>query len=129
MNAIGLHYPMNIDIDWLGRNIYVVDSFHILVCNLEVVFCTPILKDLKRPRAIKLDLKHRFMYWSDIHEHNIKRSGMDGSNIKTIVDRSNHKSGWFNAIALDLPASRLYWIEAQQDMIESSNLYGEDVKV
>nr|XP_053635320.1 prolow-density lipoprotein receptor-related protein 1-like [Cherax quadricarinatus] len=114
-------------VDWLGRNLYITDptNKHILACSLNGENCYSVVVEYcEHPRAIQLDMRKRYMYWTDVQLSLIGKAGMDGS------DRINLVTGlhWPNALALDQPAERLYWLDARMDNAFSIKTDGTDRK-
>ena len=62
------------------------------------------------------------MYYTDASTGSIKRAGMDGSNVTTLVTGST--APW--DITIDLKTSRLFWTDYHENTIESSDLEGAD---
>ncbi|CAL4136351.1 unnamed protein product, partial [Meganyctiphanes norvegica] len=124
----GLGLAENLAIDWIGRNVYIIDSEknHILVCTLDGKSCKPIVDNIAHPRAIQLDFEGRRLYWTCVNESIIASSSMDGSDRKILVQEG---IVWPNALALDIPAKRIYWFDASHDQAEHARLDGSDRKV
>ncbi|XP_071551533.1 uncharacterized protein [Panulirus ornatus] len=114
-------------VDWIGRNLYLTNSDHqqILVCLLDGVDCHVLISNTPHPRAIQLDIRHRYMYWTDVQASVIERAGMDGSGRQVLVSEGLL---WPNALALDQPAERLYWMDAYKDSAYSMKTDGSDRK-
>ena len=67
------------------------------------------------------------MYWTDWGDHpHIAKSGLDGSERKTIVESPIVQ--WPNGLTIDYVKNRLYWVDAKLNLIGSCNLNGRDVK-
>jgi hypothetical protein len=93
------------------------------------------------PKQLKIDDKHRKLYWSDREGMRVMRANLDGSQIETLIvtgssdaDRKD-QSRWCVGIALDVERGKLYWTQkggdnANQGTIKRANLEipkGEDV--
>lgn len=125
----GLEDPQDIRIDWLGRNIYIVDRGlkSLLVCKLRTIFCHVILENIDNPRALALDPPSGLMYWSAWGKNAaIYKQGMDGSRMTKFVSKN---LVWPNGLALDKISHRLYWTDAKTMAIEKINLDGSQRKV
>jgi DNA-binding beta-propeller fold protein YncE len=92
------------------------------------------------PKQIKIDEKHRKLYWSDREGMRVMRSNLDGSQIETLVitgsgdvDRKD-QARWCVGIAVDAESGKVYWTQkggdnANQGTIKRANLEipkGED---
>ncbi|XP_022793594.1 low-density lipoprotein receptor-related protein 4-like isoform X3 [Stylophora pistillata] len=64
------------------------------------------------------------MFWSDIREGNIKRSNMDGTNIKFI-----HKEGDSYGLVVEWNPLQLYWTNIINRSISVSDLEGKNRRV
>ena len=75
-------------------------------------------------RAVALDVhfEKRYIFWSDVSERNIKRSGIDGSSITTIITNV----GVCDGLAVQWITSELYWTDYTQDTISRSDLSGNN---
>nr|XP_045618924.1 low-density lipoprotein receptor-related protein 1-like isoform X2 [Procambarus clarkii] len=124
-NGIGI--GEGLAVDWLGGNLYLTDpnNGQILACSLDGVLCYVVVEDRKHPRGIQLDMRNRYMYWSDVESSLIEKAGMDGSRQTVLVSKG---ITWPNAIALDQPAGRLYWLDAREDAAYSIRTDGTDRK-
>lgn len=85
--------------------------------------------------GIKLDLKHRKMYWGDTlrgpHPSSIRRANLDGSPIETVIDRDRLRPSDF---ILDVDDSMIFWVNAglvngDGRSIERANFAGSQRKV
>ena len=75
-------------------------------------------------RAVALDVHFEkgYIFWSDVFERNIKRSGIDGSSITTIITNV----GVCDGLAVQWITSELYWTDTTQDRISKSDLSGNN---
>nr|QJE49263.1 vitellogenin receptor [Diaphanosoma celebensis] len=128
--SLGIEVVEDLDIDWVGRNIYFVDSGkkHIAVCDMQGTICTVVISDgLNKPRAIAVQPQSRLFFWSDWGSHpHIGSAGMDGSDRKEIV---NTDIVWPNGVAVDDTMNRVYWSDAKLNRIESSQFDGSDRRI
>ncbi|XP_028842104.1 low-density lipoprotein receptor-related protein 5 isoform X3 [Denticeps clupeoides] len=125
----GLDYPEGMAVDWMGHNVYWADTGtnRIEVARLDgqyrqVLIC----KDLDNPRSLALDPAKGYMYWTEWGGRpRIARAHMDGSNIKTLVD----KVGRANGLTIDYLDQRIYWTDLDTCMIESTNMQGQQREI
>lgn len=121
----GIQQVEGLALDWLGDNIYWVDAGgkKIEVSRADGRFRKTLLtSNLDRPRAIVLDPKRGYMYWTDWGSSaRIERAYMSGGG-RTAIVSSNLQ--WPNGVAIDFPAQKLYWTDAGLDKLERSNLDG-----
>lgn len=91
-----------------------------------------ILCRLNEPKNIFFRFPHayvhwccfRFMFWTDWGEKpKIERSGMDGSNRITLVDKNIN---WPNGITIDYETKMVYWVEANYHFIHRMNMDGSN---
>lgn len=121
----GVQQVEGLALDWLGDNIYWVDAGakKIEVSRTDGRFRKTLLtSNLDRPRAIVLDPKRGYMYWTDWGSNaRIERAYMSGAGRVSIVSTSLQ---WPNGVAIDFAAQKLYWTDAGLDKLERSNLDG-----
>lgn len=112
-------------LDWLGDNIYWVDAGakKIELSRTDGRFRKSLItSNLDRPRAIVLDPKRGYMYWTDWGSNaRIERAQMSGVARRSIVSTNLQ---WPNGVAIDFIAQKLYWTDAGLDKLERSNLDG-----
>ncbi|GMT30081.1 hypothetical protein PFISCL1PPCAC_21378, partial [Pristionchus fissidentatus] len=122
----GLDITEGIALDWVGRNLYWVDSAlnTIEVASLDVPGARTVLlhENVDQPRGIAVDPRKGLLFWTDWGQNpRIERANMDGSNRMTIV---NTKIYWPNTIALDLTTDRVYFADSKLDYIDFCNYDG-----
>ncbi|VEN44848.1 unnamed protein product [Callosobruchus maculatus] len=127
----GLSLPEDIAVDWLAGNVYFTDADErrIAACAKDGRACAVLVsgKDVRKPRAITLNIDDGVMYWTDWDEPAaIMTAYMDGSNYRRLIDNNIH---WPNGLALDYPNGRIYWTDAKKMTIESAKLDGTDIRV
>ncbi len=118
----GLDITEGIAIDWVGRNLYWVDSAleTLEVCGLESPHYRAVVinQNITQPRGLALDPRAgiRLLFWTDWGKYpRIERANMDGSDRKVLV---NTKIFWPNTLALDLPTQRIYFADSKLDYID-----------
>jgi hypothetical protein len=69
------------------------------------------------PKQLKLDARHRKLYWADREGMRIMRANVDGSQVETLIetghgdgDRAN-QANWCVGIALDVGRGKVYWTQ------------------
>ncbi|UMM10088.1 hypothetical protein L5515_000020 [Caenorhabditis briggsae] len=122
----GLDITEGIALDWVGRNLYWVDSSlnTIEVANLEDPKQRTLLvhQNISQPRGIAVDPRKGVMFWTDWGQNPcIERASMDGSDRQIIVKT---KIYWPNTIALDLTTNRVYFADSKLDFIDFVNYDG-----
>lgn len=100
----GLLTAEGIAVDWIGNNLYWVDSNldQIEVAHINGSFRrTLIAGEMDSPRALALDPREGLLFWSDWDKNDprIERCSMAGEHRRTI--RQVDKSGWPNGLTLD----------------------------
>ncbi|XP_077997711.1 prolow-density lipoprotein receptor-related protein 1-like [Glandiceps talaboti] len=122
-----------IAIDWMGKNIYWTDDGlkSISVANLTGHHRKTLIKEeMGHPRAIVVDPKNGYLYWTDWAEDadagpqaKIERAKMDGSDrIDFVTSTAGSEMLWPNGLTLDREGGKLYWCDAMYDKIEVINL-------
>ncbi|VDK84757.1 unnamed protein product [Cylicostephanus goldi] len=122
----GLDITEGIALDWVGRNLYWVDSSlnTIEVANLENPAARALLvhENVSQPRGIAVDPRKGLMFWTDWGQNpHIERANMDGTDRQIIVST---KIYWPNTIALDLTTDRVYFADSKLDYIDFVNYDG-----
>lgn len=131
---IGLSRAEGLAVDWIGRNIYWIDS------NLEQIEValingsfrrTLVEEDIGKPRAIALDPSEGLVFWTDWDKNKprIDRCTMSGEKRKTITELTFVNYAWPNGITLDYIQKRVYWVDAKLHSIHSTNYEGTMHKV
>ncbi|XP_062842266.1 low-density lipoprotein receptor-related protein 1 isoform X2 [Trichomycterus rosablanca] len=125
----GVHTVEGVAVDWMANNLYWTDDGpkkSISVARLEKAAQTKktlIEGKMTHPRAIVVDPKNGWMYWTDWEEDpkeskrgKIERAWMDGTNRNVLL--SSKTVLWPNGLSLDVPQGVLYWVDAYYDRIE-----------
>jgi len=89
-----------IALDWLAGHFYITESANnkIIVCNIDSVYCTTLLKDLSSPRGIlTLPTKGKLFWTQWGKKAGIFESDMDGYNPTLLIDNVS----WPNDLAYD----------------------------
>uniref|UniRef100_A0A672MS28 LDL receptor related protein 1 n=1 Tax=Sinocyclocheilus grahami TaxID=75366 RepID=A0A672MS28_SINGR len=125
----GIHTVEGIAVDWMANNLYWTDDGPkktISVARLEKASQTRktlIEGKMIHPRAIVVDPRHGWMYWTDWEEDpkeskrgKIEKAWMDGTNRNVLL--TSKTVLWPNGLSLDIPQGILYWVDAYYDRIE-----------
>ncbi|KAK7507346.1 hypothetical protein BaRGS_00001281, partial [Batillaria attramentaria] len=129
---VGLATTEGIAVDWVAGNIYWVESNldQIEVAKWDGSNRTTLLAGaMQSPRAIVLDPRERWLFWTDWDGEypRIERCDMSGENRSVIYDiRTVHGGGWPNGLAVDYDAHRLYWVDAKSDSVHCITYDGAD---
>lgn len=121
--------------DWIHKNLYWTDTNTdtINVISLDTRHQTVLFSEgLLEPRALVVDPRTGFMYWTDWGESaKIERAGMDGdaSTRQTIIDGSVTYISWPNGLTIDYYSDRLFWVDAKHHLLSSCDFYGQDFTV
>ncbi|EDO49499.1 predicted protein, partial [Nematostella vectensis] len=120
----GLAMPVGLAVDWVGRNLYFVESSvrRIYVSKLDGSMRTSLITtDLSKPRGIAVDPRVGYLFWTDWEAHRIERANMDGSS-RVILAKTNVY--WANTLTLDYTLQTVYWVEAHLDYIGAMSYDG-----
>ncbi|KAG1714926.1 Low-density lipoprotein receptor-related protein 2 [Nymphon striatum] len=122
-------------VDWLGDNIYWVDSVRkvIEVAKSDGSYRLTLIKEgLDKPRGLALDVKKGLMFWTDwdVVTPRISRAWMTGFDQSAIVMvKTLDSSGGFpNGLALDAEHNKLYWVDAKSNTINTVDYSGGHFK-
>lgn len=127
----GLLTAEGLAVDWLGYNLYWVDSHldQIEVAQINGSYRrTLIAGDMESPRALALDPREGLLFWTEWSAHNprIERCSMAGEYRQTIIQVDKSVGGWPNGLTLDYAQKRIYYIDAHSDSIHTTNYDGND---
>lgn len=127
----GLSTAEGLAVDWIGHNLYWVDSNldQIEVARVNGNFRrTLVAGDMESPRAIALDPREGLLFWTDWDERTprIERCSMAGELRKIIFKVDSIGGAWPNGLTLDYQNKRVYWIDAKSDSIHTINYDGDD---
>ena len=84
-----------------------------------------IISNLRYAVAIDYHYSLGYIFWSDISDRNIKRSDINGRDIKVLHNTQGDCFG----LAVDWRSSQLYWTDYSADTISVSDLEGNDRRV
>lgn len=127
----GLASAEGLAVDWIGKNIYWVESTLDLieVANMNGTFRRTIIAgDMDSPRAITVDPRYGLLFWTDWDKKvpRIESATMSGEDRKTLVKIKDVNGGWPNGITLDYDLLKIYWIDANSDSIHVVNYDGSN---
>ncbi|VEN53212.1 unnamed protein product [Callosobruchus maculatus] len=112
--STGLDLVEGLAYDWIGKNIYWLDS---KLNTIEVAKengsnrIVLVKENITQPRGMT-----RWLFWTDWGENpRIERIGMDGTNRSTII---NTKIYWPNGLTLDIATQRVYFADSKLDFID-----------
>ena len=84
-----------------------------------------LISNLTETSAIDIYFNLGYMFWSDATEQNIKRSYVNGTNIRIIINNT----GTCDGLAVEWNALQLYWTDAANDTISVSDLDGNNQRI
>lgn len=88
---------------------------------------TIIDSELDEPRAIAVNVRDGYLFWSDWGDHaKIERSSQDGSDRRIIVEDNLI---WPNGLAIDYITNSIYWTDVKLNNIESADFYGANRRI
>lgn len=127
----GLSTAEGLAVDWIGQNLYWVDSNldQIEVARVNGSFRrTLVAGEMSSPRAIALDPREGLLFWSDWDKNDprLERCSMAGEYRRTIMQVDQVQGAWPNGLTLDYTLKRVYWIDARSDSIHTTNYDGGD---
>lgn len=137
----GLNNCEGLAVDWAGRNLYWTDEGHLGICVARLDNATLrrqlVSLNMSHPRAIVVDPKRGYMYWSDWSTEpyppgdgrgggKIERAYMDGSHREVFVSQDLH---WPNGLSIDYASRQLYWCDVYFHRIERIGLDGKGREV
>lgn len=125
-----LKNPDGLAVDWTAKNLYWCDKGldTIEVATLDGKFRRVLInKNLQEPRAIVLDPRNKYLYYSDWGDNPyIGKAGMDGSNPRILIHES---LGWPNALSISFETNEIFWGDAREDFIAVADLEGKNRKI
>lgn len=127
----GLLTAEGLVVDWIGLNIYWVDSNldQIEVAQINGKYRrTLIAGDMSSPRAIGIDPREGLLFWTDWDKFNprIERCSMAGEERRVIVNIDEIYGAWPNGLTVDYTLKRIYWTDARSDSIHTTKYDGQD---
>ncbi|ESP00909.1 hypothetical protein LOTGIDRAFT_173011 [Lottia gigantea] len=127
--SVGLVSVESLVYDWVGANLYIVDSGRgeVVVCKPDGVSCSVILNELHSPTSIAVDPHARNLYLSEAgNTRKISKSWMDGDNKQDFI---SDRLGQPTCLVIDYTIGRLYWADLTFGVIDSIKLDGTDRQV
>lgn len=121
---VGPWSPVAVAVDWIGRNVYVVDELgqKIDVFDVDGMFNAIVLSsNLTSPTDLALDPTVGFMFIADSNQ--ILRARMDGSKLMPIVTQDLYKA---SGVALDYVNKRVYYSDIRLEYIKTVDYNGEN---
>ena len=118
----GAWTPVAVAVDWVGNNLYVVDSLgqKVDLFDIQGVYHAIVVSsNLTSPVDVALDPLSGIMFVSD--NNRILRANMDGSALRPLVTKEVYKA---SGLAVDLATKRLYWSDVLLDYIETVDYEG-----
>ncbi|XP_076061029.1 low-density lipoprotein receptor-related protein megalin isoform X2 [Oratosquilla oratoria] len=114
--------PGSIAVDWIGNNLYVVDTLgqkvdvvQLGTSNHAIVLST----NVSRPRDVALDPLVGYMFVADTDR--IVRANMDGTDLKPLVTEVIYSA---TGITVDTNSKRIFWCDSLLDYIETADYEG-----
>jgi len=88
------------------------------------------------PKQLHLDRKNRKLYWCDREGMRVMRANLDGSQVETLVDRSEGEARpgrdqkkWCVGIATDPKRGQIYWTQKGPDNAGLGKIYRANVDI
>lgn len=127
-----LKSPEGVSVDWVGRNIFWVESGSktVNVATLNGYFAKTLFKDdIGKPRAIINNPFSGKIYWTDWERTNprIESSYMDGTGREVFVTK--HEVTTPNGLAINYKTQELCWTDAGKNQIACKSLRGGNTRV
>ncbi|XP_060590385.1 low-density lipoprotein receptor-related protein 1-like isoform X5 [Ruditapes philippinarum] len=128
----GLATTEGVAIDWVGENIYWVESSldQIEVAKLDGSNRTTLIAgEMTSPRAIVVDPREGALFWTDWdgHDPRIEKCSMSGEGRSVIHNISpSEGGGWPNGLTVDFDFKQLYWIDARSESIHTVDYFGNN---
>lgn len=124
----GLLTPEGLAVDWIGMNLYWVDSNLVQIEVAQIAGqCrrTLVAGDMSSPRAIAVDPSEGLLFWTDWDKQQprVERCSMAGEQRRSIVRMSGALP---NGLTLDYTMKRIYWTDARSDSIHTTDYEGAD---
>lgn len=94
----------------------------IVALDLKTADEHSVVSGLTRAWAIDVHFGLGYIYWSDVVEKTIKRAGIDGSGVTTVVNNI----GVCEGLAVEWRRQQLYWTDTSHGTISVSDLAGNN---
>ena len=93
--------------------------------STEKPYPTVVVQNIGRAIAVAVDVKDKFIYWSDIASSSIKRMNLQTNTTENVANVVGKVEG----IAIDWEKKYIYWTDTTNNRIEMSRVNGTDRKV
>ena len=123
-NGNGAWSPSAIAVDWIGENLYVVDSLgqKVNLFDMEGLYTAIVVSsNLTSPVDIALDPIMGVMFITD--NNRVIRANMDGTHLVPLVEDAVYKA---SGLSLDLATRRVFWSDILLDYIETVDYKGQN---
>ena len=124
INSEGAWSPSAIAVDWIGNNVYVVDSLgqKVNLFDMDGLYTSIVVSsNLTSPVDIALDPLMGIMFITD--NNRVIRVNMDGTFLTPLVEDAVYKA---SGLSLDLNTKRVFWSDILLDYIETVDYRGEN---
>jgi len=117
----GYSFPFGIRLDISAGKMYWAD-FSVGISRADLDGDNvEILMEVGNPYGIALDVSAGKMYWTDYTDQVVRRSGLDGDRVETLIAPTTTEPSL--GIALDVNAGKMYWGEnSTEDNIKRANM-------
>lgn len=120
----GAWSPSAVAVDWIGNNLYIVDSLgqKVNIYDIDGLYWTIVVSsNLSSPVDIALDPLMGVMFITD--NNRVVRANMDGTHLVPLVEDAVYKA---SGLSLDLTTRRVFWSDILLDYIETVDYNGQN---
>ena len=120
----GAWSPSAVAVDWIGNNLYVVDSLgqKVNIFDMDGLYSSIVVtSNLTSPVDIALDPTVGVMFITD--NNRVVRANMDGTHLRPLVEDAVYKA---SGLSLDLITRRVFWSDILLDYIETVDYNGKN---